>query len=227
MDDVLRHIVLAPRDENLGAEHTKRSVILTFRARAHERQIRSRLRLRQIHRAGPRAFDQLRQIARLQVVRARDQQRLDRAIGQQRTQRERKIRRVQHLDARRRDQLREPLSAEPGRMTDALPPAFRVLAVSIAETGRGLHVAVMPCGRLPVALHVQRADHFGGELRAFFEDRAGGIEIGIVETGKPAHARHVRQVLDHEHHVFDGRGVAHRCLRVRSAHRAALALFKR
>ncbi len=55
MDDVLRHVVLAVRDENLRAEHLERAVALRLGARANQREIGARLRFGEIHRAGPLA----------------------------------------------------------------------------------------------------------------------------------------------------------------------------
>ncbi len=48
VDDVVRHVVLAPRDENLGAVD---AVVVAFghRARAHRGEIRAGLRLGEIH----------------------------------------------------------------------------------------------------------------------------------------------------------------------------------
>ncbi|SAL08108.1 hypothetical protein AWB81_08602 [Caballeronia arationis] len=53
MDDVVRHVVLAIGDEDLRAEHLERAVALRLGARTHEREIGARLRLGQVHRAGP------------------------------------------------------------------------------------------------------------------------------------------------------------------------------
>jgi hypothetical protein len=61
MNGVLRHVVLAPGDEDFLAEDP---VMIAFRhgAGAHRRQIGTGLRFRQIHGAGPFAADHLRQI---------------------------------------------------------------------------------------------------------------------------------------------------------------------
>lgn len=57
MDNILRHIVVAPRDKNLL---TRNAVMVIFQDRfaAHRRQIRTRLGPGQVHRPGPFSSDQ-------------------------------------------------------------------------------------------------------------------------------------------------------------------------
>ena len=62
VDDVLGVVVLAVGDEDLLAEELVRAVALRHGARAHRREVGARLRLGQVHRAGPRAGDHLRQV---------------------------------------------------------------------------------------------------------------------------------------------------------------------
>ena len=85
--DVFGEVVIAVGDEDLLAEEAIRAVGLRHGACAHLRQVRTRLRLGQVHRAGPATFDQPRQVGVLLLVRAGHQQRLDRAVGEQRTER--------------------------------------------------------------------------------------------------------------------------------------------
>ncbi|MDR8920858.1 hypothetical protein FEP56_05627 [Burkholderia multivorans] len=209
MDDVVGHVVLAPRDEDLRAEHLVGAVALRLRARAYEREVGAGLRLGQVHRARPFAGDQLRHVALLLLVAAGRQQSLDRAVGQQRTQRERQVRRVQHLDARRRDQLRQPLAVVVGRMLQPLPAAFDELAERFAKAGRRAHHAVLPAARIAVALDVQRRQHLAAEFRGLFEHRLGGVVPGILETRQLRDGVDAGQFLQHEQHVLDGGGIAH------------------
>ena len=85
MDDVLRHVVLAPGDENLGAEHLERAIALRLGTRTHEREIGARLRLGEVHRAGPFAGNQLGHIGLLLRFGAGREQRFDGTVSKQRT----------------------------------------------------------------------------------------------------------------------------------------------
>ena len=59
VDDVFRHIVFAVGDVNLGAKHFVSAIGLRLGARANRCQIRTRLGLGQVHRAGPLTRDEL------------------------------------------------------------------------------------------------------------------------------------------------------------------------
>ncbi len=143
VDDVLGHVVLTVGDEDLGAKDLVRAVRLRLGARAHQRQVAAGLRLGQVHGAGPLAGDQLLQVRGLQLVTARGQKRLDRAIGQQRAQREAHVGGVEHFAAGRADGFGQALAAKVHRMLQALPAAFGVLAERILESRRGGHDAVL------------------------------------------------------------------------------------
>ena len=69
--DVLSHVVLTVRDEDLLAVETIAAVAGWLGARAGEAEIRARLRFGEIHRAGPAAFDQIRQVAPLRRLEER------------------------------------------------------------------------------------------------------------------------------------------------------------
>ena len=59
MDDVLGHVVLAIGDENLGAEELVGSIGLRLGPGLERAKVGARLRLGQVHRAGPFAGDEL------------------------------------------------------------------------------------------------------------------------------------------------------------------------
>ncbi|MCY1327944.1 hypothetical protein D9M69_134920 [compost metagenome] len=186
MDDVFRHVVLAVGDEDLGAEDLVGAVALRLGAGAHRGQVRARLRLGQVHGAGPLAADQPGQEGGLLFVRAGGQQRFDGAVGQQRAQRERQVGAVQHFDAGGGDQLGQALAAEVLRMQHALPAAFAELAEGIPETGgRGDH-AILPAARIQVAGAVQRRQHLFIELGGFVEHGPGRFRRGFLEAGQAA-----------------------------------------
>ena len=78
MDDILGHIVIASRDENLGAGDLVAAIRLRLRLGPHQAQIGAAMRFGQVHRAGPVATDHLGQIHRLLLGRT---VRVDRRIG--------------------------------------------------------------------------------------------------------------------------------------------------
>ena len=78
VDDVLGHVVLARRDEDLRAGDPVGAVALGFGVGAQQSQIGAALGLGQVHRAGPVAGNHLRQVGRLLL---RSAVGVDRGIG--------------------------------------------------------------------------------------------------------------------------------------------------
>ena len=209
MDDVLGHVVLAVGDEDLRAEELVAAVAERLGARAHEREIGAGLRLGEVHRAGPLAGDHLREEALLLLGRAGREQGLDRAVGQQRAEREAQVGAVDHLDAGGADRLRQALAAELDRMLQALPAAFAELPERLLEAGRRRHGAVVPGRRVDVAFAVERRQHLAAEARAFLEHGLRRLEAGVLEAGQLRDRFEIGELLHAEQHVLDGRGVAH------------------
>ena len=140
VDDVVGQVVLAVGDEDLLA----RDQVLAcpaLGARAHEGQVRPGLRLGEVHRPGPPAFDHLRQVGLLQSIRTAQQQRFDRALGEKGAQRKAEVRALPHLLHRRRYQPRKPLPAPLVLEGQRVPPAVAELAVRVAKAARGTHLA--------------------------------------------------------------------------------------
>ncbi len=210
--DVLGHVVLTVGDVDLGAEHLVGAVGLRLGAAAHHRQVGTRLRFGQVHGAGPLATDELFQVGGFQLIAASGEQRFNGAVGEQRTQRKAHVGRVQHFAAGRAYGLGQALTAEVGRVLQALPSALGVLAVGVAETRRGGDLAVVEAGRVLVALPVQRRNDFLVQASALFQHRLGRVQTGFLETGQLGHLFKACQMLDGEHHVFDGGDVAHACV---------------
>ncbi len=59
VNDVVRHVVITGRDEDLLARNFVRAIVLRFSFGAHQAQIGAAMRLRQVHGAGPFAADHL------------------------------------------------------------------------------------------------------------------------------------------------------------------------
>ena len=99
MDDVLSHVVLTVGDVNLGAKHFVGAIGLWLGTGTHGRQVGTRLRLGQVHRACPFARDQFLKVSGFELVRACCQQGLNRTIGQHRAQGKTHVGRVEHFAA--------------------------------------------------------------------------------------------------------------------------------
>ena len=211
VDDVLGQVVLAVGDENLLAVNAivlaQSFIRMGHRLRLHQRQVRSRLRLGQVHGAGPGAFDHFRQIGLLQRVGAAQQQRLDRAAGEQRAQRKRQIGRLPHFHHRRRHQLGQALAAELGRELQRIPAAFDELLVRFDEALGRSDAAVVPLRALFVARLVQRREHLGAELAALLQYLVDQLCARVLAAGKLRHLIQSGEFLQHELHVFQRRDV--------------------
>jgi hypothetical protein len=105
--------------------------------------------------------------------------------------------------------LGQALAAEVGRVLQALPAAFGVLAEGLLEAGRGGDLAVLPGRRVLVALPVQRRDHALVELGALLQHGLRRVEAGVLEAGHLRDLVDAGQVLHVEQHVLDGGDVAH------------------
>ena len=209
VDDVVRHVVLAVGDEDLGAEDLVRAIGLRLGARAHLRQIAAGLRLGQVHGAGPVARHQFFEVGGLELVTAGREQRLGRAIGQQRAQRKAQVGRVEHLDAGGANGFRQALTAEIRRVLQALPAAFGVLLVRVLEAFAGGDRRARVGGRRLVGVEVEWRHHLFVEARAFFQHRLRRLQARVLEAGHLRDLADARQVLDVEQHVLDGGLVAH------------------
>ena len=222
VDDVVRHVVLAVGDEDLGAEELVAAIGLRLGARAHQRQVAAGLRLGQVHRARPRTVDHLRDVGLLLLRRAGRQQRFDGAVGQQRAQRKAHVGAVEHFDAGRADRLRQALAAERDRVLQALPTALGELLEGGLEARRRRDLAVLERRRVLVALPVQRRDDVLIELGGFFEHGRGRVEPRLLQARHARHGFEVGELFHAEEHVLDGGAVSHRCRLLLNSVRAEL-----
>ncbi len=181
MDDVLGHVVIAPGDEDLLARQPIEAVSVRLRARAKRREIRTRLRLGEVHRSGPFTGDELRQIERLLALRAVFDERFDRALRQHRTQAERHIGAVHHLEHRNRQRARQALSAMLFGRGQRIPAAVGEGAIGLRKSRRRAHRAVLILRTDLVARAVEGSEHSFREPAARIENRGQRV---VVETRK-------------------------------------------
>ena len=168
VDDVVGEIVFAEADEDLLPAN---AIVIAFgdRAGAQQRQIRPRLRLGQVHGAGPFPGDQPRQILLLLRLGPAQKDRLDRPLGQQRHQGETQVGAVPHLHDRGVDELRQALAAVFRAEAQSIPPSFDELPIGGVEAlGHG-HVSVVPSRPFDVAGAIERRPDAAREFRRLLE----------------------------------------------------------
>ncbi len=204
--DVLRQVVLPPRNEDLGAAN---SVMIAFahRARAHRGQVRARLRLGQVHGAGPRPRGELSEVGRLLLRRAVNPQRLEHPRGEHRGEAQRHVRALPDLLDRRRDEVRQALTPVLGLPAEAVPAGLDELAVRLLEPGRSGDLAVGKPRALLVAPPVQGIEHIPRELRGLAQHRFHqfGVDLGVA--GERGNLGEPREFRDRELHVLQRGGV--------------------
>ena len=203
VNDVVGVIVIAVGDEDLLAVELVRAIALRYGAGSHGREIRSGLRLGQIHRSGPRAVDHLWQKRRLLLGRRAQFERLDRALRQQRTQVERHVRRMPHFLDGRRNELRQSLAAIFRIFGEPVPAVLDELPIRLLEARGGLHAAIRESRRtLAIPRHVQRVKHVARELGGLFENGGDGVGRRFFEARQRRDLRETRKVIQNELHFL-------------------------
>ena len=206
MHDILGHVVVAPGDEDLLAEDPV-MVALGHRPGADGRQIRTRLRFGQVHRARPFAADELRHKPVFEFVRAVCLERLRRPGGQQRAKRETHIGRVPHFDGRGGDQPEQALPAIFGIATQAVPAVFDKPTVRRRKpVGRDNAVFCQGSALLVTAL-VEGRQHVAGELCSLLEHRLDQIRRHFFIARQRSQPFEPRQLGDDELHVLQRRAI--------------------
>ncbi|MNX69953.1 hypothetical protein D3C86_1011880 [compost metagenome] len=181
VNDVVSRVVFAPGDENLLAEDAVGAVTIALRPGLQNPEIRTRMRLGQVHGAGPFTGNEFRQIDALEIIAAVGDDGFHRAHGQRRRQREGHGAGIPHFECSDIQHMRQVLAAELFRRGQAVPARFRPAAVKIGPTVRRRHLAVGELRALTVANIGERCDLFGGETASFLQD---GIHEVFTEIAK-------------------------------------------
>ena len=206
MDDVLREIMLAGGDENLRAGDPVAAVGLWHRAAAPQAEIGAALRLGEIHRAGPLAVDQFRQIGRLSARPSRGwRARRPPPASRLRIHGERHVGRAGELVDRLRQRGRQVLAAEFGWRRGSHPTGLVEPFVGVLESRRRGDTAVVatPAAFL-VADAVERREYVLAEFCRLGEHRLDEIRRGVGKARQVVVAIDVKHVAQEEHHVVNG-----------------------
>ncbi len=209
VNDVIREVVFAARDENLRTTDGVRAVAIRLGLGAQDAEIRAAMRFGQTHRAGPDAGDQLGQIHVLQLRRTVRMQTFIRAVRQTRVHGPGLVRRVEHLVERVVDERGQALATVFWIAAQRWPASFDILLVGFLKALRRGHDAVADvCAAFLIAALIEREQHFGAELAGFFEHGIDRVRIEIrVLRHLPDFGLDVKQLVQHELHVAQWRGV--------------------
>ena len=199
--------MVARRDEYFRAADPETAVGLRFRARSQQAEIGPAVRLRQIHRAAPAAFDEVRDIGLLLRVRTDGGNRGYRALRQADVHRESHVRGDHVLLECIRDDMRQTLAAVGGIRGESAPACGNECVVGLLETGRRADASVRMTGAAMFVAHlIQWLGHFLDEFCAFREDRTDEVRSRLFKAGQ------IRVLLNFEHLVQDELGVGDRRL---------------
>ncbi len=208
MDDVVGEVVLAVGDEDLLSGDPPRAVAGGHGASGEGADVGAGLRLGEVHRAGPLTGHHPRQVGLALLLVAVVQQHVDGALGEQRAQRERHVRRRHHLLDGDADEPREATAAVLVGERDRRPAGLDVAPVGLAESVRRRHRSVVVA---PAVLHVadavERGELLLEEPRRFLEDPVHRLRIGVLVTRQPGETGEVGDVLEDEAHVEQRCGV--------------------
>ena len=206
VDDVFGEVVFAVGVEDFLAGN---QVTLAFPDRLGPDlgQIGAGLGLSQVHGPGPHAGHQFFHENRLEAVGTVHRQKLHRRLGQRRAQRQGHVGGMPDFINRRRHQIGQPLAAVIGIEGDAIPTAFDELDVGFGKTLRRADNAVFQLAALDVAGPVERRQDFGAQLASLFQDRVHQVGEYLLETRQLGDGVEVRQLVQNEPHVVQGRPV--------------------
>jgi len=204
-------VVLAEADEDLLPANAI-VIALGDGAGAQQRQIRPRLRLGQVHGAGPFAGDQPRQVFLLLRLGAAQKDRLYRPLGQQRHQGETQIGAVPHLHDGGVDELGQALAAVFRAEAQSIPPGFDELPIGGMKAVGHRHVPVVPSRPFDVAHAVERRPHAVSEFRRLLEHGIDQVRRCVLAAREAGDALEIGELLDCKLHVPDGSAIRAHCL---------------
>ena len=210
VDDVVGEVVLAVGDEDLLAEDAVGSVLGALGAALDRIEVGARLRLGQVHRAGPFAADHAAHVGLAQFGARMDGERADRALGQQRAEREAHRGAVPDFAAGEIDRMRQAHAAVLGRGRHARPARLRPAPVGLAKTlGRG-HAPVLAARAFEIAGAVERRDHVGREAPGLADDGRDGLRVELAEQARFDFILETGDMVERKQNVGDRRSIGHR-----------------
>ena len=187
VDDVLRQVVVAGGDEDLGALDDVMIPLLLGR-RLYVTHRAPGLRLGQAHRAGPLSAVHLFQVQLFLFGRSETFNQIGAAPGEAGVGGEGTARPDEHLRRCQRHGVRQPLSPGLRVHRSGHPSALAVLLEGFMERFRNFHFPLLVHAPLFVGDGIQRSDHLGGQLGPLLQDhvkRFPGEILEFVEFAEP------------------------------------------
>ena len=206
MNDVVREVGLAVGNEYFLAFDPV-MIALAIRLGAQPRQIRSRLRLGQVHGAVPLATDQFRQVGRFLVVGAVGAQELDRPLGEQGTEAEGHVGGIPDFGNRRRDQPRQALASVLRIEGDAVPSALDETGIGLTKAVRRPHNTIFEAAARGIADAVERGQDLAAEPGGLFEHRVNQIGAGVFVSRQGGYGVQAGDLVDDKTNVVEGGGI--------------------
>src|SRR5690554_2110533 len=206
MDDVLSHVVLAPGNEDLGTGDVEGAVVVRLGLGTDNAQVGTRVRLGQVHGAGPYAGVHVRQVFLFQFLAAVGIQGQAGIGGEHRGQAEGHVGALHHFFKLGHQCFRHAHTAEIGVAAEAIPATFHDGLVGFFETFRSGNFAFVPLTALLVRFAVQGGQHATGDFARFFKDRVCGVGIYVfcnLGQRRPECGR-VEYFVQNETHVTKG-----------------------
>ncbi len=207
--DVLGDIMIAPCDEYLLPTDGVAAIFLRHGSCLERANIRTGLRLRQIHGAGPIAGHEVGKICLLLVICAVRQQGLNCAEAEHRAEPERHVGRVEHFHDRQGERLRQALPAPFLWRRQAHPSTLPELGVGISKSRRGPHPILGQYGTVRVARCIERRQYITCQLVGFFQDRRDQLGVIIAECLQPFQSGQARNGLERERHIVERSVIGH------------------
>src|SRR5690554_1226435 len=179
VDDVLRHVVLAPGDEDLGASHAERAVVIGLGLGADNAQVGTGVGLGQVHGTGPYAGIHVGQVLLFQLLAAVGVQGQAGAGGEHRSQAEGHVGALHHFFKLGYQSLGHTHATKLRVATQAVPATFNDGLVGFLEAFRAGYFAFIPLTTLLVRFAVQGRQYAAGDLASFFKNRVGSVRVYV------------------------------------------------
>ena len=203
MNNILGVIVLTKSDENFLPGNFVAAVGLRDCLRAYQRKIGARLRLGEVHGAGPLACGHVGNEFIFHLSRAVRIKRCNRAEGQQRAQLESHVGAAEHFRHGCGDDMRQALPAEFQRRFELAPAALDIFPIGVLKTFRRGDDVVGDLRALSVAAFIQRCQHFFGKFSSFVKNCADQIRRDFFTAWQLGYFIETNDMLQQKINVFD------------------------
>ena len=198
--DVVRQVVFAAGDEDLGAADAVTSIVLRCGACPHQPEVAAGLRLGQAHGGEPFAAGELAQVAGFERVAAMVAQAFVGAVQQARRHGPAMVGRAQPFVQHAFQHAGQALSAVLGSAGQCRPAGLPERLVGVAESRRHGDPAGFEAAAHLVSHRRQWRNHLADEFRRFLQQLACQAGVGIGER------RHLPPLCRSTEHLFQDEG---------------------